>query len=241
MSEGPISKVATIAAAIAAIGLTLPALGVAGIHIGLFAPMTGFSFFTAGAVLGGLLALLLGFVGVITTRGGRDPDGRTRALTAVGGGVALLGVVALAGSPGAGLPSINDITTNLADPPAFASDPADRGRDMSYPPDFVAQVEAAYPDLATHAMSEAPADAHAKAVAAGERLGWEITRSDADAGTFEATDSTAIFQFVDDVSVRIVPAMRGSGSLLDIRSKSRDGRGDVGANAARIRAFIAEL
>ncbi|MEE3332293.1 MAG: DUF1499 domain-containing protein, partial [Myxococcota bacterium] len=141
--------------------------------------------------------------------------------------------------PGAGLPSINDITTNLGDPPVFAADPAERGRDMTYPADFVLQVGAAYPDLQPHAMSDAPADAFARALGAANELGWEVTLQDAVAGTFEARDATAIFQFIDDVAVRIRPT--ASGSVLDIRSKSRDGQGDLGANAARIRAFLAKL
>ncbi|MEE3330248.1 MAG: DUF1499 domain-containing protein [Myxococcota bacterium] len=239
MSEPQVSKVATTAAAIAIVSLSLPVLSVAGIHIGLLAPMAGFGLFAAGAVLGGLVSIILGVAGSVLTRGGADPDGRTRSLTAIAGGVALLGVVALGGSPGAGLPSINDITTDLADPPAFAADPAERGRNMTYPADFVPQVEAAYPDLQPHAMSNTPADAFSRALAAADELGWKVTLEDADAGTFEARDATTIFQFVDDVAVRIRSA--GGGSVLDIRSKSRDGQGDLGANAARIRAFLAKL
>ena len=55
------------------------------------------------------------------------------------------------------------------------------------------------------------------------------------AGTLEANDTTSFFRFVDDVSIRVTPAP--GGSRVDIRSKSRDGRGDIGANAIRIRAF----
>ena len=238
-SNAEISKVATTAVAIAAVSLALPALGVLGIQIGLLAPMTGFYLFGAGALLGGVISLLLGIVGTVLTRGGSDPDGRTRSLTAAGGGAALLGVVVLAGSPAGDLPSINDITTNLADPPAFAADPAERGRDMGYPAEFVPQVQKAYADLHPIAMTEAPAAAFDKALAAAESLGWEVTLSDAAAGTFEATDATAIFKFVDDVAVRVRAAQ--DGAVLDVRSKSRDGQGDIGANAARIRAFAAKL
>lgn len=238
-SKPEISKVATAAVIIAAVSLSLPALGVLAIHIGLLAPIIGFGLFAAGAVLGGFLSLLLGIVGTVLTRDGSDPDGRTRSLTGVGGGVALLGVVALASSPGNDLPPINDITTHLGDPPVFAADPAERGRDMSYPAEFVSQVEAAYADLQPIAMSEGPAAAFDKALGAAKSLGWDVTLSDAAAGTFEATDSTAIFKFVDDISVRVRAAQ--SGSVLDIRSKSRDGQGDLGANAVRIRAFAAKL
>jgi len=62
---------------------------------------------------------------------------------------------------------------------------------------------------------------------------------DAAAGTILARETTAIFQFVDDVVVRVRAA--GEKSEVDLRSKSRDGRGDLGANAARIRAFSEKI
>ena len=58
-------------------------------------------------------------------------------------------------------------------------------------------------------------------------------------GRIEASDTTFWFGFIDDVVIRIEPD--GNGSTLDIRSKSRVGRSDVGANAARIRAFLQDF
>jgi len=240
MSSQSISKVATAGAVLAAIAVSLPAIGILGIQLGALAPMTGFTFFTAGAVLGGLSSLVLGLIGLVLTRGGSDGEGRKRAMIALGGGVALLGAVAVAGSPGAGLPPINDITTNLQDPPQFDGDPSGRGRDMAYPRDWIPLVEEAYPDLTSHTMQEPVPAAVATTVRAAESLGWTVTHSDPASGLIEASDATAIFQFVDDVAIRIRPAS-GGGSTLDVRSKSRDGRGDVGANAARIRALLAQL
>ncbi|MEZ4216238.1 MAG: DUF1499 domain-containing protein [Myxococcota bacterium] len=233
------SRLATAAAIVAVVALSLPAIGVVGIHVGALAPMTGFYAFAAGAVLGGLLATLLGFAGLVATRGGRDPDGRLRAWTGLGGGLALLGVVAIAAGPSSDLPPINDIATDLADPPAFAGDPSGRGRDMTYPVDFVAQVRAAYPDLHPHVVGASPDEAFDRAASAANALGWDVTRADEAAGVLEARDTTAIFRFVDDVVVRVRPHEQGA--VVDVRSKSRDGRGDLGANAARIRAFVAKL
>lgn len=238
-SDGSISKVATTGALVAAIAASLPAVGVLGIQIGLLPPMVGFGLFTAGAALGGLLALLLGIVGTVLTRGGDDPEGRKRAFTALAGGVALLGIVAIAGSSGADLPPINDITTNLDDPPAFADDPSGRARDMSYPADWKPLVRESYPDLTPHQVAEPVAAAVARTAAAAERLGWTITTRDTSAGTIEATDATDIFRFVDDIVIRVRPSDQGS--TIDIRSKSRDGRGDLGANAQRIRALLSAL
>jgi len=239
-----ISKLATIAAGAATIGLGLPTLGILGIHAGLLSPMLGFSLFGAGTLLGGVSSLLLGSLGLLSTRGGRDPQGRRRAWTGTIGGLALLGAVMAAGAPSANLPPINDITTDLGDPPAFAGDPSDRdgegrARDMTYPVAWKELVLAAYPDLETIRVDVNPAQAFVRAVQTAKQLGWAITAEDAAGGTFEAKSTTAIFQFVDDVVVRVRPD--GAGSVIDLRSKSRDGQGDLGANANRIRAFLSAL
>ena len=58
-------------------------------------------------------------------------------------------------------------------------------------------------------------------------------------GRIEATATTTWFGFKADVVIRIRPT--ADGSELDIRSKSRVGRSDVGKNAERIREFMSEL
>lgn len=52
-----------------------------------------------------------------------------------------------------------------------------------------------------------------------------------------AIDRTAVFRFVDDVDARIDPAAR----LLHVRSASRVGLGDLGANRRRVSAWLGEL
>ncbi len=112
------SRISTIAIVLAAISAGLPALGIAAIHIGLAPPMAGFGMFGLGCVLGGLLTLLLGIAALIVTRGGTDPQGQRQAIMAVVLALGLFSIVYIGGRPGAGLPGINDITTNLDDPPA---------------------------------------------------------------------------------------------------------------------------
>jgi uncharacterized protein (DUF1499 family) len=46
-------------------------------------------------------------------------------------------------------------------------------------------------------------------------------------------------RFVDDIVIRVTAD--GSGSRVDMRSLSRQGRSDFGVNAARIRAYMGEL
>ena len=75
--------------------------------------------------------------------------------------------------------------------------------------------------------------------AAAEELGWEVVARDGDALAFYARDETGLFRFVDDVVVRVRPD--GAGAKIDVRSKSRDGRGDMGTNAKRIRSLLGAI
>jgi uncharacterized protein (DUF1499 family) len=88
-------------------------------------------------------------------------------------------------------------------------------------------------------LSVSPLDALAQADRAARALGWTVVASDPGRGRLEATATTFWFRFTDDIVIRVRP--QDAGSRLDIRSKSRVGRGDLGANARRIRAFAGEL
>ncbi len=233
---------AAAAPIVALISAALALIGVLGAWTGILPPMAGFTTFVSGCLLGGLFSTVVALIGLWLTRGQRDPEGRLRALVGLALSLGLLIIVLGAASTGGDAPPINDITTDLVDPPAFAD--ADRvpdyqGRDMSYPPEFVAVVREHYPDLAPLRVADAPAEAFDRALRAAKGLGWEIVLEDPQAGTFYARDVTALFRFVDDVVVRVRPD--GAGARIDVRSKSRDGQGDLGANAARIRALLAAL
>jgi uncharacterized protein (DUF1499 family) len=227
------SRVASAARLAGLAGVALFALGPLAIQLGLASPFAGFLVFVGG-LFAGLAALVLGVAGLLATRAASARAGRPSATTGLLLGALIVACVAVAVSPGRGLPRINDITTDPADPPAF-SDPA-----RAYPGEEFARAQrAAYPDLAPIRIAAAPDAAFAAARAAAADLGWAIVREDAAAGVIEATDTSRIFRFVDDVAVRIRPD--GTGSRVDVRSKSRVGQGDLGANAARIRAFRDEL
>ena len=71
------------------------------------------------------------------------------------------------------------------------------------------------------------------------RLGTEITRSDPAAHALEGISTTRLFRFHDDFVVEV--RADDGGSVVQMRSKSRDGKGDIGANAARIKALFAQL
>ena len=66
-------------------------------------------------------------------------------------------------------------------------------------------------------------------------MGWDIYNQDRNTGVIEAVDTTAIMAFQDDIVIRV--RTNAQGTLLDLRSVSRVGVSDIGANAKRIRAF----
>jgi hypothetical protein len=58
-------------------------------------------------------------------------------------------------------------------------------------------------------------------------------------GPFPLGATTFWFRFKDDVVIRVKPL--GKESRIDLRSVSRLGKGDLGANAKRIREFLNRL
>jgi uncharacterized protein (DUF1499 family) len=197
----------------------------------------GFQLFLLGGAVG-LLALLFGLISLYTTRPATGRAGRGLALGAALVGALVVGVLGWAATRSGAVPPINDITTDFTDPPQFAAlarETPNAGRDMSYPgEEFARQQRAGYPDLAPIDVARPPDEAMAAVKVAMDQFGWKIVAVDPAAGTIEATDTSKTFHFVDDIVVRVRPKPDG-GSRIDMRSKSRVGRGDVGANAARIR------
>jgi uncharacterized protein (DUF1499 family) len=196
--------------------------------------MVGFGLF----VLGGLTALVVVVLGVVRTVRGRGlGSGVVVAMVAAG-------VFMLIAARGGGVPAINDFTTDLADPPAFRHARTLRvnaGRDLDYPTAFADLQRLCCPDLLPVRLLVPPTDALARAREVAERMpSWTVTHADPDGGTIEAVATTRVFGFEDDVVIRVRSQPDGS-TRVDMRSKSRDGRGDIGANAARIRAFMAAL
>ena len=141
------------------------------------------------------------------------------------------------------VPPIHDITTDTDDPPVFVAI-IERRAGASNPPEYAgpevaAQQKRAYPELAPIVRAEPPDGAFERALAAARSLGWEIVAAEPREGRIEATDTTRWFGFKDDVVIRVRPDP--GGSRVDVRSKSRVGRGDAGANAARVRRFRSAL
>jgi uncharacterized protein (DUF1499 family) len=141
------------------------------------------------------------------------------------------------------VPPIHDVTTDTEDPPPFVAILPLRA-DASNPPAYggekvAAQQHAAYPAIRPVSAPLPPEQTFEAAVATVQEQGWEIVAAVPAEGRIEATDTTFWWGFKDDVVIRIRP--EGSGSRLDIRSKSRVGIGDFGVNAARVEAFLEDF
>lgn len=209
---------------------------------------TSFSFLRWGARIG-VAALAVSFVGLVLTvvRGRGGPIDDLAAGVAAGVLSLAIGAVAYAipaqqQSIARSVPAIHDITTDMEDPPEFVDVlplRADAPNPPEYDPEIAPRQREGYPDLGPIILDDPPAAVFERALAAVHGLGWELVGDDADAGRIEATDTTFWYGFKDDVVVRIRPD--GSGSRVDVRSKSRVGGSDVGANAARIQRFAEQL
>lgn len=236
------SRAAVAAAILGALAAVDAILGPLLAHYGAVRPLTGFALF-AVALLEALLGVVFALLGFRSTSARRGLAGRGLAWLGLALSVVVLAAGYQAAGGGRGLPRINDITTSPDDPPAFvvaAHDPANAGRDLGYPREFAGIQRGAYPDLAPIELDVPPGEALQRARRAAEALGWQVVearppQTEGGDGFLEAREESRVFRFVDDVVVRVRP--RDGGSVVDVRSKSRDGRGDMGANAARIRAF----
>jgi uncharacterized protein (DUF1499 family) len=141
------------------------------------------------------------------------------------------------------VPPIHDVTTDPFDPPAFQALLAERQKSpngAAYGGLAIAkQQQKAYPEIRTVVLKDAPDKAMQRAIDAARSSGWAIVSTDAPSGRIEATATTTWFGFKDDIVVRIRP--EGSGSRVDVRSVSRVGESDIGANASRVKEFLGRL
>ena len=250
------SVVAIAAPLFALLGVLLAGVGAAGARWGLLSPLTGFLLFAfAGLLLCGLLALVCGAIGIWRTRLSAHRTGAAQAWAGLLAGVAMLALLFLL-APAGGTPPIHDITTDVDDPPRFSAllRAADnQGRDLAYPhgaQETPSLQRASYPDLQPILVAAPPAATLDRALRAARELGWEVVEvheigTESSGATapvepgFEAVDVTRVFRFTDDVVVRLRD--EGARTRVDVRSTSRVGQSDLGANAARIRALRSAL
>ncbi|MDX2224419.1 MAG: DUF1499 domain-containing protein [Rhodospirillaceae bacterium] len=203
-----------------------------------------------GALIGGLVCL----VSLAVSIGRHKGEAFTRNATALVGVVVGLIVFAIPASMlTGGYPSIHEVSTDLDNPPVFV-DILPLRQGAPNPPEYVAVLKSpqsgqdlnvpelqkqAFPDLVPVKLDVPPAQAFDQALAAVNAMKWTLVAAKPDDGRIEAYDKTAWFGFIDDVVIRVTSD--GTGSRIDVRSKSRLGFGDVGKNGKRVRAYIAKL
>lgn len=168
------------------------------------------------------------------------PRGRHRGLVLSLFGIALsLPIVVMAVQweyKARAYPPINDISTDMDDPPVFWDMP----NPSVYPGAKTAALQrATYPDLAPLILNIAPSRTYALAMALVRDRGWEIVADDPAEGRIEAVDRSLFYGFKDEIVIRI--AKSDGGVRVDLRSRSRIGRIDRGVNAKRIHSFLAAL
>jgi len=149
-----------------------------------------------------------------------------------------------------GMPPIHDITTDTEHPPPFVSLLTQRDGSTN-PPTYdgpnkiefdgkTTNVSALqhkyYAAIKSWAQLMSPEKLFKHAVDASYGMGWNVIAIVPDEGRIEATDTTWLFGYTDDIVIRVKPA--GMGAKLDIRSKARVGNDDQGRNAARVKAFL---
>lgn len=226
--------------ALSVVGAVLLPVSGLGVRAGLWHFRIGFQLLRDAAFLG-IAAALLGLFLLFVPRIRLGHAGTLAAGLVLGAGVAALPIhwMRLARA----LPMIHDISTDTEDPPQFhavlrlrkdAPNPATYGG-----PEVAKEQRRAYPDIQPLHLDAPPISVFPRALEAARAMGWAIVLANSPHGPIEATATTTWFGFRDDVVVRITP--EGSGSRVDVRSVSRVGKSDVGANAHRIREYLARL
>lgn len=142
------------------------------------------------------------------------------------------------------VPPIHDITTSIENPPQFVAVVPLRAGSPN-PPEYLGGETSTlqksfYPDIMTHVYVQSPDEVFSAVTDVINEFGWELVDANQAEGRIEATESTKWFGFKDDVVVRLQTGSMNS-TILDIRSKSRVGRSDIGVNANRIRRFTKAL
>ncbi|WP_258806785.1 DUF1499 domain-containing protein [Pseudidiomarina sp. CB1] len=141
------------------------------------------------------------------------------------------------------VPPIHDISTDLENPPVFVAIAPLRA-EAPNPVDYAGEETAdqqrqAYPNIQPLTLENDYDRTFQAALTVVNDLGWQLVASDLAEGRIEATDTTFWFGFKDDVVIRL--ERQADQVRVDVRSKSRVGRSDVGKNADRIATFMREL
>lgn len=247
--EEPVSAAALWSRRLAVFAVALVAVAVGIVRLRAVELAAGMSVF-AFAILSACAALLLaGTAAVVIWRTGRRGTGV--ALTGV---VLALGVLAwpiYLSAKAIRLPLLNDVATDINEPPYFSRSSQAFAARGGYTPSEIEPSRRlpqarAYPRVQPIILDLEVDEAFQLVLKAAAAMGWEVVsqtspggrRGEGD-GRIDAVARTPLLRFPDDVVVRVRP-LAGQ-TRIDVRSVSRYGRHDFGVNAARIEAFARAL
>jgi len=192
-----------------------------------------------------MLALAVFFVSMVVSLRSRNTDAQSASVARTAVYLSLIPILGLGTQifTARSVPEIHNITTDTANPPNFNKVIQLRGPNSNpheYNASELASIQAAaYPDVKTYISDQTPPEVFNKSLAVIKDLGWDLVSQDASAGVIEATETTRLWAFKDDIVVRI--SQHNGKTNVDLRSVSRIGRSDLGANAKRINSFLVAL
>jgi uncharacterized protein (DUF1499 family) len=216
--------------------------GMFGAHFRWFPAFSGFQMVLMGFFLG-LVAFLMGLIAIFATRNPVRAHGRKRAVVGTVVGLLVLLPALWIMLTGPKVPAINDITTDFDNSPEFTQAvELNHGRDMKYDRARYADRQLRGYGPLTPLKMPAPPDEAFQTVqrTAAQMPSWTITATDPATHTLEGYSTSSLFHFNDDFVIQ-VRADPSGGSLVEMRSKSRDGIGDFGVNHQRIKNFFAAI
>ncbi|MBU1294319.1 MAG: DUF1499 domain-containing protein [Gammaproteobacteria bacterium] len=217
-------------------------ISIAGVRVGIFEPITGFSMLRK-SVFASLVLSLLAAVSLGVCRKEKNiACQRFFFLVLI---VSLVYSIMWIGFylQRSGLPDINDITTDTDVPPAFLNVNFIRKsqeNDLRYNSEWAPIQHKYYPDVQPLFSTKSKTAVYSAITALVEERGWDVVAMYSGAGIIEATARTPIFGFRDDVVIRITQ-IEPKKIRIDMRSCSRVGSGDFGVNAERIVSFMTDL
>jgi uncharacterized protein (DUF1499 family) len=245
--EEPVSRAALWAPRVAWFALAVTLMAVAVIRFGLVELMPGVAALVAGLFLAVEAAGLALFAFVRIWMEGRR--GLGKAIRGLVLALLILGYPGYFAVRALIRPPLNDVSTDIDDPPTFSrSRAALEARGGRIPPDVTPDVRRlqrqAYPQIAPLTLDLPAEQVYDLVRRAAQSRGWQIIEAARPGGRvglgrLEAVDRTFLLRLPDDITVRIRP--RADGARIDVRSASRIGQHDLGQNAQRIQRFLEEV
>jgi uncharacterized protein (DUF1499 family) len=246
VAEEPVSKLAMWSRRLALFAVAVVLLVIVIVNLGFLDPLPAIATL-AGSLFFALVAMVLAF-GALVVIWRQGLRGLGLAVAALGIGLAMLAYPAYLGALFYRLPAVNDITTDPIDPPRFEAISRLRPRGanpIAYAGAAATKLQrAAYPDIEPLIVSVPPLEAYDAALAVITKRKWRIVdvrppQTGRREGRIEAVARTPLMGFRDDIVVRVRAAE--DGARIDMRSASRYGTHDFGANAARLRSLSNDI